>query len=81
MLNEQCYKDLGVIFWSNFIYVTIGSFMKNLVKIILICSTFFTSSVGICGIYKWVDSEGKVHYGSSPPPATVPKEIKVKKSH
>ena len=28
---------------------------------------FFVSSVSIAGVYKWVDEEGRTHYGEKPP--------------
>ncbi|ASP37914.1 hypothetical protein CHH28_04140 [Bacterioplanes sanyensis] len=30
------------------------------------------------GVYKWVDENGQVHYGSQPPPTTQAKEIEIK---
>ncbi|MEQ1518835.1 MAG: glutaredoxin family protein [Usitatibacteraceae bacterium] len=39
----------------------------------------FATAAGAQEIFRWVDKDGKVHYGDSPPPATESKNVQTKK--
>ena len=46
---------------------------------ILICALLFSAGAGLAGnLYRWVDSEGTVHYSDQPPPPSV-KDVQEKK--
>jgi hypothetical protein len=41
--------------------------MRRTIILTSIFPLFFFSSISIAGIYKWVDEEGRTHYGEKPP--------------
>lgn len=46
---------------------------------ILICALLFSAGAGLAGnLYRWVDSEGTVHYSDQPPPPSV-KDVQQKR--
>ena len=48
-------------------------YTRTLIYVIFL-SLFYTSPIS-AGIYRWVDSNGKVHFGDRPPPDEVKKEL------
>ena len=48
--------------------------MLSLRMLSVFVSAFFVATNGYCDVYKWVDSDGTVHYSDQPAPATTPEQ-------
>lgn len=40
---------------------------KHLLQLLLLSSLLITAGSGFAGIYRWVDTDGRVHFGERPP--------------
>ncbi|HYA19204.1 MAG TPA: DUF4124 domain-containing protein [Burkholderiales bacterium] len=48
--------------------------MLSLRMLSVFVSALFAATNGYCDVYKWVDSDGTVHYSDQPAPATTPEQ-------
>jgi hypothetical protein len=48
-----------------------------IMKVLILLSVLFSTSLSAGGIHKWVDSEGNTHYGDAPPVSTTTEQVRV----
>lgn len=54
--------------------------MQTRKLLVLLLLVVWTASASAAGVYKWVDEQGRVHYGERPPARTQAQEIAVKQA-